>query len=74
MKVVLEHMPGFSVAALRHVGPYETLPETNDRIHDAWRPESGRSIDGPLLLIYLNDPGQTPPEKLETRICVPLGG
>jgi AraC family transcriptional regulator len=56
-----------------HRGPYENLSQTYAAICGEWAPASGREIaSGPAIEFYLNSPDNTPPEALETEVCLPL--
>ena len=70
-----EHrLPAGRYAVARHVGSYETLGDTWARFLGEWLPASGEQLaDGPSFEKYLNNPMDTPKEKLETEIYVPVG-
>ena len=56
-----------------HVGPYEGLPDVWARLVGEWMPTSGkRRRQGASYEIYLNNPMNTPKDKLETEICIPI--
>lgn len=65
---LLSFTEGLCVQML-HVGPYDTEPETVQRMH-AFAAEQGYRVDfSPERLhheIYLSDPRKTAPEKLKT--------
>lgn len=54
-----------------HVGPYDTLADTYNRIMPYMEKE-GLTMSGPCWEIYMNDPGHTPPEDLITEIYFPI--
>ncbi|MDL4818252.1 MerR family transcriptional regulator [Actinomadura opuntiae] len=62
-------LPGGPFAQALHVGPYEEIPLT---VHGvlAWFGDHGHAPGGPVREVYLNDPGGTPPEHLETRVLI----
>lgn len=56
-----------------HTGPYETLGRAYAALCGEWLPTSRRELgDPPCIEFYLNDPRGTPPEKLQTKICMRL--
>jgi DNA-binding transcriptional MerR regulator len=50
-------VPGGNVAAVVHVGPYETIHEAYQAL-GTWFGEHGHTGGGPVQEIYLNDPNQ----------------
>jgi hypothetical protein len=52
-----------------HVGPYDQLGRTYDRLLEAAR---GRKRSGPAHEIYLSDPRRVPPGRLKTIVRVPI--
>ena len=67
-------LPGGSVAATWHVGPYERLPEAHQAL-TAWAEKNGRTPAGPAWESYETDPGAEPdPKKWRTRVFLPLQG
>jgi AraC family transcriptional regulator len=66
---------GGRYAVHRHVGPYTMIGEAFDRFYGLWLPQSGVTLrNAPPLEIYLNDPGQTPPDRLVTELLLPIAG
>lgn len=71
-------LPGAQALRFEHVGPYETIRNTYERI-DAWLKEH-KAIEGrsdwqrymPMWEEYINDPETTPASELVTRIYLPL--
>jgi len=56
-----------------YVGPYDRLPDAWARLMGEWLPASQHRVGaGASYEIYLNNPTNTPKEKLETEICVPI--
>ena len=64
-------LKGCTCAAAVHKGEYSKLPETYTRL-GAWIDSNGYSIAAPPYEIYLNDPGEVPPEQLLTEIYFPV--
>ena len=64
------HTDGQAVQIL-HVGPYEEVAVTIDRMHRFIR-EGGYHFAGKHHEIYLNDPRRTPPPKLKTILRQPI--
>lgn len=66
-----EVLPGGVFAAAVHTGPYEQIDLTGHGLL-AWCGEHGHVPAGPLREVYLNNPADTPPEGLMTRLMVRL--
>jgi AraC family transcriptional regulator len=72
-EVALQLVAGGDYAVARHVGPYTDFPRTYARLFGEWLVQSGREArSAPALEFYLNNPMNTPPEKLMTDIHIPL--
>jgi effector-binding domain-containing protein len=54
-----------------HVGPYDTLPKTYDAFR-AYVIAHGYTPNGAIVSWYIDDPGNTPPEKLRTEMYWPI--
>lgn len=54
-----------------HVGPYDKLSETITKA-EAWLSVQGYKVTGRLIEEYISDPGNTPPEQLQTRVTIPV--
>jgi effector-binding domain-containing protein/uncharacterized protein YndB with AHSA1/START domain len=54
-----------------HVGPYDKLGDTIMKAH-AWLAVQGYKPKDRLIEEYLSDPGNTPPEQLQTRLTIPV--
>jgi AraC family transcriptional regulator len=67
-----QRLPAGSYACTIHVGPYERLGDTWQRLMGEWIPASGKRVDGLSYERYLNMPGKVPKEELRTEICVPV--
>jgi len=55
----------------KHVGPYDKLGETMQKAY-AWIAVQGYKAKDRLIEEYISDPGNTPPEQLQTRLVVPV--
>ena len=64
-------LPGGKDAVAIHVGPYDKIGETYNRL-TAYVKEQGLETLPFSYEFYLNDPGDTPPEELETEIHFPI--
>lgn len=65
---------GGRCARLRHTGPYDGLDAAADALY-RWLADSGlEPAATPLLMHYLDDPEQTPAERLRTDLVLPLAG
>ena len=54
-----------------HTGPYEKIEATLDKAF-AWITVHGYKASGRLMEEYLDDPDTTPPERLRTRLTIPV--
>ena len=54
-----------------HVGPYDKLSDTITKA-EAWLSVQGYKVTGRLMEEYISDPGNTPPEKLQTKVTIPV--
>ena len=57
--VVASELPGGKVATVVHVGPYEALPATYDRL-TAWARERSLRLADTMWEVYYSDPRQEP--------------
>lgn len=64
-------IPAGPSAATLHVGPYQELPAAYEAI-TAWLESRGTAPGVGPYEVYLNHPGSTPPERLETEVVWPL--
>jgi AraC family transcriptional regulator len=72
-EVGVQAIGGGEYATVVHTGPFEGLADTYAQL-GAWFAESGREAKhGPSLEFYLDDPNTTPPEKMRTEVCMPIG-
>lgn len=64
---------GGRYAIMQHSGPYATLGSAYEWLYGKWLPQSGEQPrDAPPIEFYVNDPRNTPPDKLRTDIRLPL--
>ncbi len=64
-------IPGGKTAVTLHEGPYTAIEEAYNRLA-AFVKEKGLEPTGLSYEFYLNDPSETPPDKLKTEIYFPL--
>lgn len=64
-------LPGGRAAVALHVGPYESLDQTYEKLTDYVKRE-GLETEPYMYESYLNDPGEVPPEELKTEVVFPL--
>lgn len=70
--LVEQRLPAGAYACTVHVGPYERLGDTWQRLLGEWIPAHGQRVNGLSYERYLNMPGTVPKEQLRTEICVPV--
>ncbi|NLF10008.1 MAG: GyrI-like domain-containing protein [Pirellulaceae bacterium] len=71
--VEVQELQGGDYGVIVHYGSYDGLLADYKWFYNEWLPGSGRKArSGPTLEIYRNSPSDTPPEKLETEIRIPL--
>jgi len=63
--------PSGKSASGLHIGPYSDVESTYNALFQ-WIKDSGYEATGVAYEMYLNDPDQTLPEKLETKIFLPV--
>jgi len=66
-------MPEGQYASCVHTGPYSAIEPAYNALN-AWIAQKGLEPTGVAYEFYLNDPTETPPEALQTRIVFPLKG
>ena len=69
--VGLEEIPGGTVAATVHKGPYSTMEATYGAV-ESWIAAKGMHSAGPPREVYLNDPMSVPESELLTEIDWPI--
>ncbi len=69
--VEVKTLPGGTMAATVHVGPYDETERAYEALA-AWVEEHGRHIVGPPRELYLNDPHEVGIERAETEIEFPV--
>lgn len=68
-------IPALLCASVVHKGPHDELERAYRRLFNDWLPGSGyEAADYPCFEEYLNDPRDTPPSELLTRVHLPLKG
>lgn len=65
---------GGEYAATRHVGPYDGLDRAWGEMTEQVEGPMGRRVpdDKPAFEVYVNDPSETPAQKLITELYLPL--
>lgn len=72
-EIGVKEIAGGKYVAYCYQGPYDNLGEVYDTIYGKCIPNGGFQVDErPGFEIYLNDPEQTLPDKLQTEIYVPV--
>lgn len=69
--VLPAELPAGAAVETMHVGPYDQVGAAYEAL-EAWMSAHGRVAAGPPQEHYLNDPQDTPPAELRTRIVWPL--
>lgn len=69
--ITASEIPGGPSASCIHVGPYDQLGGPHAALQQ-WMLENNYNGAGVRYEFYLNDPQNTPPDKLETQIVLPL--
>ncbi len=69
--VKIHFMTNTSYIQAMHYGSYHQIPQTYAKIMN-WAQENGYEIKDESIEFYLNDPRETPKDKLETEILVPF--
>ena len=54
-----------------HIGPYQGITNAYISI-EKYIKDKGLQINGKSFEEYINDPGNTPPEKLQTNVYYPV--
>ncbi len=71
-RIEAEMLPAGTVAVTTHIGPYHTLGESHEALHN-WVQAQGYEPAGPPWEVYVTDPGEEPdPNKWRTDIFMPV--
>lgn len=70
--MLVKQLPGATVAVLVHAGDYSNIEPSYFRLLE-WMHELGMERSGRFMETYLNDPTDTPTERLRTQLMVPVG-
>jgi AraC family transcriptional regulator len=70
-RIQASELPAGRAAVAMHIGPYDGLKHTWNKF-GAWMKEQNLEAAGAPWEHYLNDPCETPPENLQTRIVWPI--
>ena len=76
MQVEISEMPELRIASVRHVGPYNQIPNAFARLGEiAGRAGLAQHPGTEMIAVYHDDPESTPPEQLrsDAAITVPEG-
>jgi len=72
-EIGIKTIEGGKYAMFLYTGYYEYLGAVYDTIYGKWLPESGQKLRNyHCFEKYINNPNDTPPEKLKTEIYVPI--
>ena len=69
--VQASEIPAGKVVQCIHVGPYDQVGAAYGAL-EAWIAGHGLRHAGPAFEHYLNDPQETPPGQLRTRVVLPV--
>jgi effector-binding domain-containing protein len=70
-EVQASQIPAGKAATCLHTGPYPEIESAYKALSN-WVAEKGYTPTGVAYEFYLNDPGETPPQELQTQILFPL--
>jgi AraC family transcriptional regulator len=73
--LAFQTLPGGAFARMRHIGSYARVRSSILKVRDQWLPEQNRlQLDRrrPLLVVYLDAPGNTRTMKLRCDVCIPV--
>ena len=72
-EVEMMEFPAGRVAVFSHLGPYETLWQTWNKVYHDWLPSSGETLrDAYPYEVYVKERGKVPEEELITEIFIPI--
>lgn len=69
--ITIEKFGRMTVAATEHIGPYDKVCSTYEKLAK-WIGENSYQIAGPPMEFYLSDPTKTPADSLRTEVCYPV--
>ena len=69
--IAASEIPSGKVATCLYVGPYNEMEPAYKALLQ-WIEDNGYEATGVAYEMYLNDPGQVPPQELKTQIVFPL--
>jgi effector-binding domain-containing protein len=70
-EVQASEIPAGRAVQCMHVGPFQQLGATYAAMH-AWMAQQGLQHAGPSYEHYLDDPADTPMERVRTRVVIPV--
>ena len=74
MEVEIKNMPALRVASVRHIGPYNQIPEAFERLGAAAGPAGlFRQPGAAMIAIYHDDPDSTPQHQLRSDAAIAIG-
>jgi len=75
MEVEIKDMPNLRVATVRHIGPYNQIPQAFERLGTIAGPAGLLQHAGAMIAIYRDDPESTPQDQLrsDAALVVPEG-
>ncbi|MCL5036371.1 MAG: GyrI-like domain-containing protein [Chloroflexi bacterium] len=68
----VQELPAGRYACAVHLGDYKKFAGTYGEIARWIKSNSISTRQGPYLQIYLDQPGEAPPDKLRTKLCIPV--
>jgi AraC family transcriptional regulator len=71
MEITLADVPDQPAVAVLHVGPYNQIGPSFERL-GTWATANPGSVTGPPLALFLDDPESTPPEQLRSYAALPV--
>ena len=70
-EIQASQIPGGKLATCLYTGPYSEMEPAYTALMQ-WMAEKGHEATGVAYEMYLSDPGEVPPEELQTLIVFPL--
>jgi AraC family transcriptional regulator len=71
MEITIADIPDQQAAAVLHVGPYDQIGPSFERL-GTWAKTHLGSVTGPPLALFLDDPESTPPDRLRCYAALPV--